>query len=141
ANLTAYQQKLRTEDEAVDASITRMGARQLGNSTRYSDYVFNQTIRGLNGRSVWEFDGAFKQTVVAGAEYKHTETARSHDRRAADNLTGAMSKSHAGSTSPHNPFYAKKHTTFSVYAQKNITFCNSTVLPPALSYEQEKPNR
>ena len=30
ANLTAYQQKLRTEDDAVDASITRMGARQLG---------------------------------------------------------------------------------------------------------------
>ena len=79
ANLTAYQQKLRTEDDAVDVSMTRMGARLLGNSTRYSDYGFNQTIRGLNGRGVWEFDGAVKQTVVAGAEYKHAETARPRD--------------------------------------------------------------
>ena len=104
ANLTAYQQKLRTEDDAVDASITRMGARQLGNSTRYSDYGFNQTIRGLNGRGVWEFDGAVKQTVVAGAEYKHTETARPRDSLTVDNLTGAVSKVYAGSTYPNKTF-------------------------------------
>ncbi|MGN6847795.1 TonB-dependent hemoglobin/transferrin/lactoferrin family receptor, partial [Neisseria sp. P0021.S005] len=104
ANLTAYQQKLRTEDDAVDASITRMGTRQLGNSTRYSDYGFNQTIRGLNGRSVWEFDGAVKQTVVAGAEYKHTETARPRDSLTVDNLTGAVSKVYAGSTYPNKTF-------------------------------------
>ena len=73
-----------------------MGARQLGNSTRYSDYGFEQVIRGLTGRGVWEFDGAVKQTVVAGAEYKHTETARPRDsltveqpdRRRQQNLCG-----------------------------------------------------
>lgn len=140
ANLTAYQQKLRTEDDAVDASITRMGARQLGNSTRYSDYGFNQTIRGLNGRSVWEFDGATKQTVVAGAEYKHTETARPRDSLTVDNLTGAISKVYAGSTYPNKTFPDSKRKTFSVYAQDSLTFGNGIVLTPALRYEKDKLN-
>ena len=140
ANLTAYQQKLRTEDDAVDASITRMGARQLGNSTRYSDYGFNQTIRGLNGRSVWEFDGAVKQTVVAGAEYKHTETARPRDSLTVDNLTGAVSKVYAGSTYPNKTFPDSKRKTFSVYAQDSLTFGNGIVLTPALRYEKDKLN-
>ena len=140
ANLTAYQQKLRTEDDAVDASITRMGARQLGNSTRYSDYGFNQTIRGLNGRSVWEFDGAVKQTVVAGAEYKHTETARPRDSLTVDNLTGAISKVYAGSTYPNKTFPDSKRKTFSVYAQDSLTFGNGIVLTPALRYEKDKLN-
>ena len=140
ANLTAYQQKLRTEDDAVDASITRMGARQLGNSTRYSDYGFNQTIRGLNGRSVWEFDGAVKQTVVAGAEYKHTETARPRDSLTMDNLNGAVSKVYAGSTYPNKTFPDSKRKTFSVYAQDSLTFGNGIVLTPALRYEKDKLN-
>lgn len=140
ANLTAYQQKLRTEDDAVDASITRMGTRQLGNSTRYSDYGFNQTIRGLNGRSVWEFDGAVKQTVVAGAEYKHTETARPRDNLTVDNLTGAVSKVYAGSTYPNKTFPDSKRKTFSVYAQDSLTFGNGIVLTPALRYEKDKLN-
>ena len=140
ANLTAYQQKLRTEDDAVDASITRMGTRQLGNSTRYSDYGFNQTIRGLNGRSVWEFDGAVKQTVVAGAEYKHTETARPRDSLTVDNLTGTVSKVYAGSTYPNKTFPDSKRKTFSVYAQDSLTFGNGIVLTPALRYEKDKLN-
>lgn len=140
ANLTAYQQKLRTEDDAVDVSITRMGARQLGNSTRYSDYGFNQTIRGLNGRGVWEFDGAVKQTVVAGAEYKHTETARPRDSLTVDNLTGAISKVYAGSTYPNKTFPDSKRKTFSVYAQDSLTFGNGIVLTPALRYEKDKLN-
>ena len=140
ANLTAYQQKLRTEDDAVDASITRMGTRQLGNSTRYSDYGFNQTIRGLNGRGVWEFDGAVKQTVVAGAEYKHTETARPRDSLTVDNLTGAVSKVYAGSTYPNKTFPDSKRKTFSVYAQDSLTFGNGIVLTPALRYEKDKLN-
>ena len=140
ANLTAYQQKLRTEDDAVDVSITRMGARQLGNSTRYSDYGFNQTIRGLNGRSVWEFDGAVKQTVVAGAEYKHTETARPRDSLTVDNLTGTVSKVYAGSTYPNKTFPDSKRKTFSVYAQDSLTFGNGIVLTPALRYEKDKLN-
>ena len=140
ANLTAYQQKLRTEDDAVDASITRMGTRQLGNSTRYSDYGFNQNIRGLNGRSVWEFDGAVKQTVVAGAEYKHTETARPRDSLTVDNLTGAVSKVYAGSTYPNKTFPDSKRKTFSVYAQDSLTFGNGIVLTPALRYEKDKLN-
>ena len=140
ANLTAYQQKLRTEDDAVDASITRMGTRQLGNSTRYSDYGFNQTIRGLNGRSVWEFDGAVKQTVVAGAEYKHAETARPRDSLTVDNLTGAVSKIYAGSTYPNKTFPDSKRKTFSVYAQDSLTFGNGIVLTPALRYEKDKLN-
>ena len=140
ANLTAYQQKLRTEDDAVDASMTRMGARQLGNSTRYSDYGFNQTIRGLNGRGVWEFDGAVKQTVVAGAEYKHTETARPRDSLTVDNLTGAVSKVYAGSTYPNKTFPDSKRKTFSVYAQDSLTFGNGIVLTPALRYEKDKLN-
>ena len=140
ANLTAYQQKLRTEDDAVDASITRMGTRQLGNSTRYSDYGFNQTIRGLNGRGVWEFDGAVKQTVVAGAEYKHTETARPRDSLTVDNLTGVVSKVYAGSTYPNKTFPDSKRKTFSVYAQDSLTFGNGIVLTPALRYEKDKLN-
>lgn len=140
ANLTAYQQKLRTEDDAVDTSITRMGARQLGNSTRYSDYGFNQTIRGLNGRGVWEFDGTVKQTVVAGAEYKHTETARPRDSLTVDNLTGAVSKVYAGSTYPNKTFPDSKRKTFSVYAQDSLTFGNGIVLTPALRYEKDKLN-
>ncbi|WP_455262071.1 TonB-dependent hemoglobin/transferrin/lactoferrin family receptor [Neisseria sp.] len=140
ANLTAYQQKLRTEDDAVDVSMTRMGARQLGNSTRYSDYGFNQTIRGLNGRGVWEFDGAVKQTVVAGAEYKHTETARPRDSLTVDNLTGAVSKVYAGSTYPNKTFPDSKRKTFSVYAQDSLTFGNGIVLTPALRYEKDKLN-
>ena len=140
ANLTAYQQKLRTEDDAVDASITRMGTRQLGNSTRYSDYGFNQTIRGLNGRGVWEFDGAVKQTVVAGAEYKHTETARPRDSLTVDNLTGSVSKVYAGSTYPNKTFPDSKRKTFSVYAQDSLTFGNGIVLTPALRYEKDKLN-
>ena len=140
ANLTAYQQKLRTEDDTVDASITRMGARQLGNLTRYSDYGFNQTIRGLNGRGVWEFDGAVKQTVVAGAEYKHTETARPRDSLTVDNLTGAVSKVYAGSTYPNKTFPDSKRKTFSVYAQDSLTFGNGIVLTPALRYEKDKLN-
>ena len=140
ANLTAYQQKLRTEDDAVDVSITRMGARQLGNSTRYSDYGFNQTIRGLTGRGVWEFDGAVKQTVVAGAEYKHTETARPRDSLTVDNLTGAVSKVYAGSTYPNKTFPDSKRKTFSVYAQDSLTFGNGIVLTPALRYEKDKLN-
>ena len=140
ANLTAYQQKLRTEDDAVDVSITRMGTRQLGNSTRYSDYGFNQTIRGLNGRSVWEFDGAVKQTVVAGAEYKHTETARPRDSLTVDNLNGAVSKVYAGSTYPNKTFPDSKRKTFSVYAQDSLTFGNGIVLTPALRYEKDKLN-
>lgn len=140
ANLTAYQQKLRTEDDTVDASITRMGARQLGNLTRYSDYGFNQTIRGLNGRGVWEFDGAVKQTVVAGAEYKHTETARPRDSLTVDNLTGAVSKVYAGSTYPNKTFPDSKRKTFSVYAQDSLTFGDGIVLTPALRYEKDKLN-
>lgn len=140
ANLTAYQQKLRTEDDTVDTSITRMGARQLGNSTRYSDYGFNQTIRGLNGRGVWEFDGAVKQTVVAGAEYKHTETARPRDSLTVDNLTGTVSKVYAGSTYPNKTFPDSKRKTFSVYAQDSLTFGNGIVLTPALRYEKDKLN-
>ena len=140
ANLTAYQQKLRTEDDAVDVSITRMGTRQLGNSTRYSDYGFNQAIRGLNGRGVWEFDGAVKQTVVAGAEYKHTETARPRDSLTVDNLNGAVSKVYAGSTYPNKTFPDSKRKTFSVYAQDSLTFGNGIVLTPALRYEKDKLN-
>lgn len=140
ANLTAYQQKLRTEDDAVDVSMTRMGARLLGNSTRYSDYGFNQTIRGLNGRDVWEFDGAVKQTVVAGAEYKHVETARPRDSLTVDNLTGAVSKIYAGSTYPNKTFPDSKRKTFSVYAQDSLTFGNGIVLTPALRYEKDKLN-
>ena len=140
ANLTAYQQKLRTEDDAVDVSITRMGARQLGNSTRYSDYGFEQVIRGLTGRGVWEFDGAVKQTVVAGAEYKHTETARPRDSLTVDNLTGAVSKVYAGSTYPNKTFPDSKRKTLSLYAQDSLTFGNGIVLTPALRYEKDKLN-
>ena len=140
ANLTAYQQKLRTEDDAVDVSITRMGARQLGNSTRYSDYGFQQVIRGLNGRGVWEFDGAVKQTVVAGAEYKNTETARPRDSLTVDNLTGAVSKTYAGSTYPNKTFPDSKRKTLSLYAQDSLTFGNGIVLTPALRYEKDKLN-
>ena len=134
ANLTAYQQKLRTEDDAVDVSITRMGARQ----TRYSDYGFNQTIRGLTGRGVWEFDGAVKQTVVAGAEYKHTETARPRDSLTVNNLTGAVSKVYAGSTYPNKTFPDSKRKTLSLYAQDSLTFGNGIVLTPALRYEKDR---
>lgn len=140
ANLTAYQQKLRTEDDAIDVSITRMGARQLGNSTRYSDYGFEQVIRGLTGRGVWEFDGAVKQTVVAGAEYKHTETARPRDSLTVDNLTGAVSKTYAGSTYPNKTFPDSKRKTLSLYAQDSLTFGNGIVLTPALRYEKDKLN-
>ena len=140
ANLTAYQQKLRTEDDAVDVSMTRMGARLLGNSTRYSDYGFNQTIRGLNGRGVWEFDGAVKQTVVAGAEYKQAETARPRDSLTVDNLTGTVSKVYAGSTYPNKTFPDSKRKTFSVYAQDSLTFGNGIILTPALRYEKDKLN-
>ncbi|WP_234405153.1 TonB-dependent hemoglobin/transferrin/lactoferrin family receptor [Neisseria elongata] len=138
ASLTVYQQKLRTEDDAVDVSITRMGARQLGSSTRYSDYGFEQVIRGLTGRSVWEFDGAVKQTVVAGAEYKHTETARPRDSLTVDNLTGAVSKTYAGSTYPNKTFPDSKRKTVSLYAQDSLTFGNGIVLTPALRYEKDR---
>ena len=138
ANLTAYQQKLRTEDDAVDVSITRMGARQLGNSTRYSDYGFEQVIRGLTGRGVWEFDGAVKQTVVAGAEYKHTETTRPRDSLTVDNLTGAVSKTYAGSTYPNKTFPDSKRKTVSLYAQDSLTFGNGIILTPALRYEKDR---
>ena len=138
ANLTAYQQKLRTEDDAIDVSITRMGARQLGNSTRYSDYGFEQVIRGLTGRGVWEFDGAVKQTVVAGAEYKHTETTRPRDSLTVDNLTGAVSKTYAGSTYPNKTFPDSKRKTVSLYAQDSLTFGNGIILTPALRYEKDR---
>ena len=115
-----------------------MGVRQLGNSTRYSDYGFEQVIRGLTGRGVWEFDGAVKQTVVAGAEYKHTETARPRDSLTVDNLTGAVSKVYAGSTYPNKTFPDSKRKTVSLYAQDSLTFGNGIVLTPALRYEKDR---
>ena len=89
---------------------------------------------------VWEFDGAVKQTVVAGAEYKHTETARPRDSLTVDNLTGAVSKVYAGSTYPNKTFPDSKRKTFSVYAQDSLTFGNGIVLTPALRYEKDKLN-
>ena len=89
------------------------------------------------GRGVWEFDGAVKQTVVAGAEYKHTETARPRDSLTVDNLTGAVSKTYAGSTYPNKTFPDSKRKTLSLYAQDSLTFGNGIVLTPALRYEKD----
>lgn len=137
ANVTLYQQKMRNEDDTVDSSTTvRMGT--ASSSTRYSDYGFNQTIRGLATRGVWAFDGAVKQTVVAGAEYKHTETARPRDSLTVNNLTGATSKIYAGSIFPNKTFPDSKRKTFSLYAQDSLTFGNGIVLTPALRYEKDK---
>ncbi|MGN6866704.1 TonB-dependent hemoglobin/transferrin/lactoferrin family receptor, partial [Neisseria sp. P0020.S003] len=115
-----------------------MGTRQLGNSNRYSEYGFNQTIRGLNGRRVWEFDGAVKHTVVAGAEYKHTETARARDGMTADNPTGTVNTVSADRTYPNKKGPDSKCKTFSVYAQESLTFGNGIVLTTALRCEKEK---
>lgn len=138
ANLTAYSQKLRTEDDGMDTSITTMAGRQLANGTRYADYGFEQDIRGINTRGVWEFDGTVKHTVVAGAEYKHTETARPRDSLTVDNLTGAVSKVYAGSTYPNKTFPDSRRETFSLYAQDSLTFGNGIVLTPAVRYEKDK---
>ena len=85
-----------------------------------------------------KFDGAVKQTVVAGAEYKHTETARPRDSLTVDNLTGAVSKIYAGSTYPNKTFPDSKRKTLSLYAQDSLTFGNGIVLTPALRYEKDR---
>ncbi|ASP17147.1 TonB-dependent hemoglobin/transferrin/lactoferrin receptor family protein [Neisseria sp. oral taxon 020 str. F0370] len=137
ANVTLYQQKMRNEDDAVDSSTTvRMGT--ASSSTRYSDYGFNQTIRGLTTRGVWAFDGAVKQTVVAGAEYKHTKTARPRDSLTVNHTTGTVSKIYAGSLFPNKTFPDSTRKTFSLYVQDSLTFNNGIVLTPALRYEKDK---
>lgn len=139
AAATLYRQKMKSDDDALTVSATSMAGRVLSDSTRYSDYGFEQTIRGLTTRGVWELQhGAVRQTIVAGAEYKHTETARPRDSLTVNNLTGATSKIYAGSTFPNKTFPDSKRKTFSLYAQDSLTFGNGIVLTPALRYEKDK---
>lgn len=141
ASVNVYQQKLTSEDDAVNASVTSINGRTTADSTRYSDYGFDQTIRGINSKGVWEAQtGTVKHTIVAGAEFKHTETARPRDSLTVDNLTGTTSKVYAGSTYPNKTFPDSTRKTFSLYAQDSLTFDNGVVLTPALRYEKDKLN-
>ena len=139
ANITAYQQKLRSEDNSVDTGFNSLNGRMLDNpTTRHADYGFNQTIKGVNTRGVWEFDGAIRQTLTAGAEYKHAETSRPRHSTSIDTVTGAVSHTYAGSTYPNKTFPDSTRKTYSLYVQDSLTFGNSIVLTPALRYEKDK---
>lgn len=139
ARIGAYRQRLRAEDDSVNSSTTAVRGFTVADSTRYADYGFNQTIRGLNSRALWDFHtGSVRHTVVAGAEYKQTETDRPRYSLTVDNLTGATSNVYAGSTYPNKTFPDSKRKTFSLYAQDSLTFGNGIVLTPALRYEKEK---
>nr|WP_280529784.1 TonB-dependent hemoglobin/transferrin/lactoferrin family receptor [Kingella potus] len=139
ADISLYRQKMKSDDDAITSSVSTRGGRTTADSTRYSDYGFEQTIRGITSRGVWDLQtGAIRHTIVAGAEYKHTETARPRDSLTVDNLTGATSKIYAGSTFPNKTFPDSRRKTFSLYAQDSLTFGNGIILTPALRYEKDK---
>ncbi|MFC3873549.1 TonB-dependent hemoglobin/transferrin/lactoferrin family receptor [Neisseria musculi] len=139
AELSAYRQQLKAQDDAVNVSVTAGNGRAAGSGTRYSDYGFEQTISGINSRAVTEWDtGRLKHTIVAGAEFKHADTGRSRDSITVYS-DGRRSKTYAGSLYPNKTFPDSKRRTFSIYAQDSIAFGDSGVmLTPALRYEYEK---
>lgn len=138
ASVNVYRQKLTAEDDAVTVAA-KTGSNGTTNSTRYADYGFGQTIRGVNGKGIWQAQtGTVGHTFVAGAEFKHTETARPRDSLTVDNLTGAISKIYEDGTYPNKTFPDTKRKTFSLYVQDSLTFGNGIMLTPALRYEKDK---
>lgn len=135
AEISAYRQHLKAQDDAVNAETV---SGRPGSSVRYSDYGFNQTINGLNSRTVAAFEtGRLKHTVVAGAEFRQVETGRPRDSTTV-RADGSTTKEYAGSLYPNKTFPDSKRRTFSVYLQDSIAFANGVVLTPALRYEYEK---
>lgn len=136
--ITLYHQRLKAQDDAINASETAMNGRTVSSGIRYSDYGFNQNSTGISSRAVVEWNtGSLKHTVVAGAEFKQVETERDRDSLTVHS-DGRTSKSYAGSLYPNKTFPDSKRRTFSVYAQDSIAFANGVVLTPALRYEYEK---
>ena len=137
AEIGAYRQQLKAEDDAVNTESAAANGRVMQSGTRYSDYGFNQTANGLHARAVSEFGSdSLKHTLVTGAEFKQVDTERNRDSstRTSD---GSISKEYAGSIFPNKTFPDSKRRTFSLYAQDSLTFANGIVLTPALRYEYE----
>lgn len=139
AYIGVYQQKLDSQDNAVNTSIMRGRGPAIG-STRYSDYSFHQKIQGINSNATWEIDsGSLKHIVNAGAEYRQTDTERPRDSTTIDSR-GNVSKTYAGSLYPNKTFPDSRRKTFSLYAQDSLKFDNGLTLTPALRYETETLN-
>lgn len=139
-----YHQRLKAQDDSItdsDYSSMPSVARQragLISGVRYSDYGFDQTTKGINARAVAEMQtGRLKHTIVAGTEFKQTDTERDRDSTTIE-PDGNINKTYAGSLYPNKTFPDSKRRTFSVYAQDSIAFANGVVLTPALRYEYEK---
>ncbi|MCP2040332.1 hemoglobin/transferrin/lactoferrin receptor protein [Neisseria sp. HSC-16F19] len=132
-----YQQKLNAEDDTVAHESSRMGMVPLSNGVRYADYGFDQTTRGIQGRTVWGFQtGPVAHTLVAGAEYKHTRTERPRDSTIV-NADGSISKDYAGSTFPSKTFPDSRRKTYSVYVQDSLKWGSGITLTPAVRFEKE----
>ncbi|MCS4533047.1 TonB-dependent hemoglobin/transferrin/lactoferrin family receptor [Neisseria montereyensis] len=137
AAVQLYHQKLTAEDDAVISESTSMNNNIVSASTRYSDYGFNQTTKGINTRTIWGLNtGGIEHLIVAGAEYKQTNTARPRDSLTV-NADGSTTKIYAGSLFPNKTFPDSRRKTFSIYAQDSLTFSNGITLTPALRYEKE----
>ncbi|QEY27202.1 TonB-dependent hemoglobin/transferrin/lactoferrin family receptor [Neisseria zalophi] len=140
AAVQLYHQKLNAEDDAVIGETTSMGNNIISRSTRYSDYGFNQTTKGVNTRTIWGLTtGGIEHRIVAGAEYKQSDTARPRDSLTI-NSDGTTSKIYAGSLYPNKTFPDSRRKTFSIYAQDSLIFNNGITLTPALRYEKETLN-
>ena len=138
AEIGAYRQQLKAQDDAVNTESTASNGQPGRSGTRYSDYGFNQTANGLHTRAVSEFGSdSLKHTLVTGAEFKQVDTERNRDSTTV-NSDGRISKEYAGSLFPNKTFPDSKRRTFSLYAQDSLTFANGIVLTPALRYEHEK---
>ena len=138
ANIHVYRQKLKSEDDAVTDETARMAGRIAEDGIRYSDYGFNQTTQGINTRGVFEADtGRLKHTIVAGAEFKQTDTERPRDSTTIGR-DSSIGHTYAGALYPNKTFPDSRRRTVSLYAQDSLAFPNSIVLTPALRFEHEK---
>lgn len=138
ASVRAYRQHLQAEDDGVSRTATTVNGRTT-DATRYTDYGFNQTISGLNGQTEFGLQtGGIAHRIVAGAEYKQTETERPRDSLTLDHNTGATSKMSSDGLYPNKTFPDSTRQTLSLYAQNSLTFANGIVLTPALRFEQDK---
>ena len=138
ASVHAYRQHLQAEDDAVNRSATTMSGRT-ADTTRYTDYGFEQTVSGISSQAVFGLQtGNIAHRIVAGAEYKQTQTERPRDSLTVDHRTGATSKMSSDGLYPNKTFPDSTRKTFSLYAQNSLTFPNGTVLTPALRFEQDK---
>lgn len=138
ANIYVYRQRLKSEDDAVTDETARMAGRITEDGIRYSDYGFNQTTQGINTRGVFEADtGRLKHTIVAGAEFKKTDTERPRESTTIGR-DGRISHMYAGALYPNKTFPDSRRRTVSVYAQDSLAFPNGIVLTPALRFEHEK---